>query len=124
MMRKTGMIYASTKKGIMASKYKAIRTECGGIVFDSKREALRYADLLLLCRCGAISDLELQIAYPVHVKTPQGAFVKVFSWICDFRYKDRDGRMTVEDCKGFKTAIYRLKKKCVEAQYGIRILET
>jgi hypothetical protein len=29
----------------------------------------------------------------------------------------------VEDVKGFRTPLYRLKKKLIEAQYGIAIIE-
>lgn len=29
----------------------------------------------------------------------------------------------VEDVKGIKTDLYKWKKKCVEAQYGIKIIE-
>jgi len=34
-----------------------------------------------------------------------------------------NGNKIVEDVKGYKTAIYRIKKKCVEAYYNIKIRE-
>jgi len=48
----------------------------------------------------------------------------VTTYVADFRYKNKEGKEVVEDVKGFKTAIYRLKKKLVKAYYGISILET
>lgn len=36
---------------------------------------------------------------------------------------DERGARIVEDVKGFKTPVYRLKKKLVEALYGIQIRE-
>jgi hypothetical protein len=35
-----------------------------------------------------------------------------------------DWRDVVEDVKGLPTPVYKLKKKLVEAQYGIQIRET
>jgi len=40
----------------------------------------------------------------------------------DFRYREQS-RIVVEDVKGMSTVVYRLKKRLVEAQYGIRIQE-
>ena len=45
------------------NKYNAQRVKVDGITFDSKKEAKRYSELKLLERCGAISDLELQVEY-------------------------------------------------------------
>ena len=99
------------------SKYGAIKTEVDGFVFASKREAHRYSELKLAERNGDISNLELQPKFPLIVNGK-----KVATYIADFRYKER-GEVVIEDAKGFRTAIYRLKKKIVEAQYGIEIVE-
>ena len=48
------------------SKYRNIKTEVDGIVFDSKAEARRYAELRLLEKANEISDLRLQ--YPFECK--------------------------------------------------------
>ena len=42
------------------NKYNAKKTELDGIVFDSRKEAGRYAELKLLERAGHIEDLTLQ----------------------------------------------------------------
>jgi hypothetical protein len=100
------------------SKYRAIRTEVDGKVFASKKEAKRYAELKLLLKAGAIRELFLQPKFPVTVND-----IQVFTYVADFQYMEADGALVVEDVKGVKTPMYRLKKKCVEAQYGIEIRE-
>ena len=99
------------------SKYSAIKTEVDGFIFASKREAKRYSELKLAERNGDISNLELQPKFPLIVNGK-----KVATYIADFRYTER-GEVVIEDSKGFRTAIYRLKKKMVEAQYGVEIIE-
>ena len=107
--------------GLMAwrgNKYKAVKTEVDGIVFDSKREAARYMELVLMERMGEISHLELQPKYDCIVNGR-----KICTYKADFRYFDKESSV-VEDVKGMKTAVYRLKKKLVEALYpGVTIQE-
>lgn len=92
----------------------------GGIEFDSKREANRYSELKLLERAGLISDLVLQPEYYLKVGD-----VLVCKYVADFRYVDRQtGREIVEDTKGVRTDVYKLKKKLMLAVHGIEILET
>lgn len=100
------------------NKYRAKRTEMDGIMFDSAAEARRYRELRLLERAGMVSDLELQPLYPIAVNGRRVAMYRA-----DFRYKDNDGRQVVEDVKGIRTPVYRLKKKLVEALYDIEITE-
>jgi hypothetical protein len=100
------------------TKYGNKKKAVNGITFHSKKEADRYLDLLLLEKCGKIECLMLQLAFPIIIND-----IKVFTYKCDFRYVE-NGEIIIEDVKGFKTAIYKLKKKCVEAQYGIKIRET
>ena len=53
----------------------------------------------------------------------KGRDVKVGRYVADFRYTMPNGVMVVEDVKGVRTPIYRLKKKMVEALYGITVVE-
>ena len=124
------------------NKYKAVKTTIDGITFDSKKEAKRYTELKLLEKAGHITHLELQPEYQI---TINGA--KICKYKADFRYftvrqenneqyynskgewqtptmtGDKEGQI-VEDVKGYKTPIYRLKKKLVEACYpGTQIKE-
>lgn len=101
------------------SKYGNKKTTIDGIVFDSKKEAKRYCELKILERAKQISKLELQRPFNIEVN---GA--KVCKYVCDFYYLNTDGVPVIEDCKGFKTATYRLKKKLMRAVYEIEILET
>ncbi len=112
----------------MAHKYHAIPTVIDGIRFASKKEARRYQELKLLEKAGEIWELELQPKFPLIVMplNQTHAALKVGEYRADFAYYDKRRRShkTIEDCKGVKTETYRLKKKMVEAIYGIQILET
>jgi hypothetical protein len=111
-----------------AHKFNAVRTEVDGISFSSKAEAKRYCELKMLEKAGKIECLELQPRYPLVVV---GGFVKdihhqIGTYVADFRYYDMQttgAPLVVEDVKGFKTELYRWKKKHVEAQYGIKVTE-
>ena len=101
------------------SKYGNVKTVVDGHTFDSKREARRYGELLLLLKAREIFDLTLQPAFPCEVN---GKFV--CSYLADFMYRKRGGMIyTVEDVKGVRTALYRLKKKLVFACHRIEIQE-
>lgn len=109
-------------QGVPRSKYRAERTECGGIVFASRREAARYQTLLAEQQAGRISGLEVQPQYPLSVVQPNGVTVVIGRYIADFRYQ-RDGRTVIEDSKGIATDFYKWKRRHAEAQYGIEIVE-
>ncbi len=104
---------------------KADRT-LDGVVFDSKKEMMRWAELKLMEKVGRIANLKRQVPFPVEIN-----YVKVCTYYADFTYQESYSdhgsigvRDVVEDCKGHRTAIYKLKKKLVEASYGVTILET
>lgn len=99
-------------------KYGARKTIVDGITFASAKEARRYSELKLLEKAGVIRNLELQSKFPIIING-----IKCFSWLADFVYFEGDDRI-IEDCKGFRTPMYRLKRKCVIAMYGVKILET
>lgn len=102
------------------NKYRAVKTVVDGITFHSKKEALRYQDLKLLEKAGEINKLKLQPRYDFKINDVNIGFYKG-----DFLYLDnRTGAWITEDCKGFKTPTYKLKKKLVKALYGIDIYET
>jgi hypothetical protein len=110
------------------SKYHAQPTVVDGIRFHSKREAQRYGELKLLETHGRIHGLELQPAYPLDVLGLASS--KIGTYVADFKYCEcltphdcMCMALVVEDVKGVKTALYKWKKKHVEAQYGIQIRE-
>lgn len=101
------------------NKYGAVRVRVGGRTFASKREAKRYQELRLLQEAGEIEDLALQVGFPCVV-----GGMKVCTYVADFVYLDLNtGDQVVEDAKGMKTPVYRLKKKLVRACLGIEIQE-
>lgn len=101
-----------------ASKYGNKPVVIDGIRFASGREGRRYSTLKLLERAGEIQGLTLQPRYPIKIND-----VLVCTYLADFAYRDKSGELVVEDAKGFRTDVYRLKKKMVEAAYGIKIRE-
>ena len=104
------------------SKYGNKKTELDGMVFDSRKEAQRWAELKLMERGKLISGLERQVPFEIIPKTDKYRAVK---YVADFVYTDeRTGEKVVEDCKGMCTELYKLKKKLVYWKYGIDIIET
>lgn len=90
----------------------------GGMRFASKREAARYATLLYAEMAGEISDLECQPRFRLEVNG-----VKVCEYRGDFRYR-RNGQVVIEDVKGMRLPLYRLKVKLMKVCLGIEVLET
>lgn len=100
------------------SKYRAVKTIVDNIVFDSKSEAARYTKLKMLFRAKQIFALELQpkLTFKIDGKL-------MFTYRADFAYFEGEKRV-IEDVKGYKTPVYRLKKKIIEAAYKVQIRET
>lgn len=128
------------------SKYGAVKVTVDGIAFDSKREAQRYHELKLMEKAGEIRNLVLQPTFECWTSMGKGFSDKPIGvYRADFQYEERPSKtcdchlhecqvcdicqgvspwpLVVEDVKGFKTPLYRWKKKHVEAQYGITIRE-
>lgn len=107
----------------MYRKFQVARVEdrtLDGVVFDSKREMKRYAELKLREKAGEISDLELQPQYKVFI---HGRLLCTCT--LDFAYTIKaTQRRVIEDVKSSGTAknpYDRLRRKAVELQYGITI---
>ena len=101
------------------TKYRAKPTFVDGIRFASKKEAARYGELKLLERVGKVTCLELQPKFEIKING-----IKICTYIADFKYCFPGKEVIIEDVKGVKTPIYRLKKKLVKACHGIEIFET
>lgn len=104
------------------SKYRNIQTEYNGFKYMSKKEAEYAMTLDSLKRATNKKDrvisFEKQIPFQIEING-----IKVFKYIADFKVFYADDRVEIIDVKGVRTDVYRLKKKCVEAQYGIKIIE-
>lgn len=103
---------------IKRSKYGAKKTVVDGITFDSQAEAARYGVLKIVQASGLITDLRLQVPYQITVNGK-----KVCRYVADFVYSE-NGKEVVEDVKGMKTPVYNLKKKLMEAVFGVVIFES
>lgn len=100
------------------NKMRNIRTEYNGRTYDSHAEARRAEELDTLKMYGDIVEVIPQFPMPIFIND-----IKVCTYFADFKVTYKDGRIEYEDVKGFKTAMYKLKKKMVKAYYGIDILE-
>lgn len=106
------------------SKYHAKKTCVDGITFDSKREADRYLVLKNMEEDGDIEDLRRQVRYElIPAFDVDGRHYRPVSYVADFVYRE-NGHEVIEDVKGIKTDVYRLKSKLVAYRYGMNIRET
>lgn len=103
------------------NKYHNTKIYCkeANVFFDSKKEHNRYHELKLLERAKEISGLKLQ---PIFELQPgfkkDGKTYQKITYKADFTYFDnRLNQIVVEDVKGFKTEVYKLKKKMFEYIY-------
>lgn len=105
-------------------KYNNKKTLYDGIYFDSKKEMNYYKELKVKEAEGLISELELQKRFILQEGyIINGRKVRPLSYICDFSYKDAQGIIHIIDVKGFRTEVYKIKKKLFEYKYGIEIEE-
>lgn len=130
------------------NKYKAHKVEVDGIMFDSKKEAVRYSVLKAMEQEGVIWDLQRQVKF-VLIPAQRAESTEVYqrgankgqpkpgkllerecSYVADFTYRYRGGgEYVVEDVKGYRDpssaayAKYTIKRKLMLYMYGIRIHE-
>ena len=104
----------------MAHKYNAKKTAVDGITFDSRKEATRYRELKALERVGKIDRLELQPRFVLMDGFRyEGKAIRKIEYVADFLYRDLSTcELIVEDVKGVKTDVYKLKKKLFLKRYG------
>lgn len=102
---------------VKLQKYRNQPQVVDGIKFASKLEAKRYGELLLLEKAGKILGVNCQVRFPLIV---MGHLVATY--VADFTYLEGNTEV-VEDCKGVKTPVYKLKRKLMKALYQIDIIE-
>jgi len=124
--------YRDLAKPAKRSKYGAKKVLVNGIRFDSKREAARYQFLKAREEAGEISNLELQPSFklksgdrPILLKSKGYPNGRQATYFADFAYWcPVQEKRVIEDSKGLKTDVYKLKKAIVEAQFpGVKIIE-
>lgn len=105
-------------------KYGNRKVVVDGRTFDSRREAVRYRELRMFERAGEIHDLKLQ---PVFELAPavflDGRKKPALRYIADFSYWTRSGEPVIEDVKGMRTAVYRIKRHLMKSVLGLDITE-
>ena len=127
----------------MANKYNAKKVVTADGVFDSHNEYRRYQQLRLLERAGKIEDLQRQVpfelipaqyeTYPRYGKRGQRlkdgrrCIEKKCVYVADYVYKDRSGKLHVEDVKGYKHGgaynVFSVKRKLMLRVHGIIVEE-
>ena len=99
------------------NKYRNKKTTVDGIVFDSKKEALRYCELRMLEKSGLISGLELQMRFEICPKKYGNKRARFY--VADFVYTE-GSKLVIEDVKSpitRKNPVYSLKKALVQVHY-------
>lgn len=106
------------------SKYNSVKFEYNGRTFDSKKEAKRYKILVEMEDRGIISDLECQVRFVLipKMRDEDGNAVRECAYKADFVYK-QEGKIVVEDVKGYRTPEYVIKKKLMLKEHGITVRE-
>jgi hypothetical protein len=100
--------------------------------FDSVGEANKYAELAMMQNYGLISELELQVPFPLYFDVINGIPVLTTkkrgkphrTYFADFVYCDEKGKKVILDYKGdvgHVTDVFKLKRKDVEKLYQVEI---
>lgn len=98
-------------------KYRNKITYVDGYKFDSEKEAKRYKELLLLKKTGKVINFSMQVPYVISFG------YKKHRYYADFVITWKDGSITVEDVKGYRTQLYKLKRDLMKEKYNIDIVE-
>lgn len=123
-------------EGKKINKYRNEPDTRGALHFDSKKEARRYDELMLMLKAGKIRKLKLQAQFTLQESyiTPEGDRVRAIKYVADFAYEratepDVAGEVhwikVVEDVKSSatKTEKYKIKAKLMKERFGLTISE-
>lgn len=101
------------------SKYGNKKIVYDGHEFDSKKEYNRYIELKWLEKANVIKELELQKEFVLlEGFKKNGKTFQKMSYYADFYYYDNERKKyVVEDTKGFRTEVYKIKRKLFEHKY-------
>jgi len=96
-----------------------------GLTFDSKAEYRRWCELNILVKAKEITDLKRQVPFDLVPAqfSPDGTKLRPVAYVADFTYRDKAGRLVVEDPKGASTAEWVIKKKLMLHVHGIWVKE-
>lgn len=104
------LVRAQNKK---PNKYHARKTTVCGYIFDSRREAEIYLDLLSRKQAGEVLRIGLQPQYTLleGFRDNTGKKQRPITYTADFFVAYADGRNEVIEVKGVRTRDYLLRKK-------------
>lgn len=107
------------------NKYHNQKIMFDGHTFDSIKEKNYYIKLKALEKAGLIRTLELQKEYVLQDSFKlNGTTRRKITYKADFSYISvKDNKIHVVDVKGFKTEVYKIKKKLFEFKYKIELEE-
>lgn len=95
------------------NKYNAKPVRIDGIRFASSSEGKRYKQLKTMYTAGFIKDLELQPRFKFEHEGKT-----LCTYVADFQYIEREtGDLIIEEIKGKRTEVYKLKLKMMKAYY-------
>lgn len=125
-------------------KYHNKKIKVDGIIFDSKKEAVRYKELKILEKAGIIHDVQRQVKYvliPAQYEPTSSVYVKgnnkgkpkkgklierECAYYADFVYM-QGGNTIVEDVKGYREGqaynLFVIKRKLMLYVHGIIVKE-
>lgn len=107
-------------------KYHNAPAERAGIKFDSRKEARRYDELMVMLQAGIITDLRLQPQFTLQESyiTEIGERIRAVRYTADFSYRFGN-KLVVEDVKSkpTRTKEYLRNKKFMRSKFGIDIQE-
>ncbi len=109
-------------KAARGNKYHARKS--GG--YASRKEHRRANELKLLQKAGIISNLREQVRYeliPAQYDNQGKLIERACSYVADFVYTEKNGETIVEDTKGMRTDVYRIKRKLMLHVHGVKIIE-
>jgi len=94
------------------TKYGAKAQTIDGLRFASKLEAARYQELVSMEKAGVVNWFIRQPSFDLG-----GGVRYVADFLVVWTIPAKGASVTVEDCKGFETAVFRVKQKLLEARY-------
>jgi len=114
------------KKRSGKSKYRNTSIIIDGITFHSTKEGNYYTKLKLLKKAKQLKNFKRQVKYEIKVNN-----IHIADYYLDFEVEYNDGSIEYIDIKGLDketkkwitTGVFELKKKLVEAIYGIKIIK-
>ena len=101
------------------NKFGAKRTDYGGRMYDSKKEAGRAYELDMIQRAGHIKAVIPQVTLQLKIKcpnqTPGCDGHKLGTYRIDFQVEHNDGTIEYEEIKGLAMPVWKLKWAALEA---------